>query len=132
MKWSWAEHINHLKVELWTSRVTLWRPYGKKRRQRRPAKEIQRRIMADWAAYAKHWELFKSNLAIWVRESTKVMDEISNVRKMKLSVLYLNKSPILNARTVVLHVITINFKTIQSKNCNNKCEPLYTCLAQPV
>ena len=26
-------------------------------------KEIQRRIMADWVAYAKHWDIFKSNLA---------------------------------------------------------------------
>ena len=28
------------------------------------AKEIQRRIMAGWAAYAKHRDIFKSNLAI--------------------------------------------------------------------
>ena len=29
-KWSWAGHINHLKDDRWTSRVTAWRPYDKK------------------------------------------------------------------------------------------------------
>ena len=38
MKWSWAGHINRLKDDRWTSRVTTWRPYDKKRRQERPAK----------------------------------------------------------------------------------------------
>ena len=33
MKWSWAEHINRLKDDRWTSRVTTWRPYDKKIRQ---------------------------------------------------------------------------------------------------
>ena len=27
MKWSWAGHINRLKDDRWTSRVTTWRPY---------------------------------------------------------------------------------------------------------
>ena len=30
MKWSWAGHINRLKDDRWTSRVTTWRPYDKK------------------------------------------------------------------------------------------------------
>ena len=30
MKWSWAGHINCLKDNRWTSRVTTWRPYDKK------------------------------------------------------------------------------------------------------
>ena len=38
MKCFWAGHINRLKDERWTSRVTTWRPYDKKRRQGRPAK----------------------------------------------------------------------------------------------
>ena len=38
MKWSWAGHINRLKDDRWTSRVTTWRPYDKKIRQGRPAK----------------------------------------------------------------------------------------------
>ena len=38
MKWSWAAHINRFKDNRWTSRVTTWRPYDKKRRQGRPAK----------------------------------------------------------------------------------------------
>ena len=38
MKWSWAGHINRLKDDRWTTRVTTWRPYDKKIRQGRPAK----------------------------------------------------------------------------------------------
>ena len=38
MKWSWAGHINRLKDDRWTSRVTTWRPYGKGRRQGRLAR----------------------------------------------------------------------------------------------
>ena len=30
MKWSRAGHINRLKGDRWTSRVTIWRPYDKK------------------------------------------------------------------------------------------------------
>ena len=37
IKWSWAEHINRLKDNRWTSRVTTWRPYDRKRRHGRPA-----------------------------------------------------------------------------------------------
>ena len=37
MKWFWAGYINTLKDDRWTSRVTTWRPYDKKR-QGRPAK----------------------------------------------------------------------------------------------
>ena len=38
MKWSWAGHVNRLKDDRWTSRVTNWRPCDKKIRQGRPAK----------------------------------------------------------------------------------------------
>ena len=38
MKWSWAGHINRLKDDRCTSRVTTWRPYDKKIRHGRPAK----------------------------------------------------------------------------------------------
>ena len=39
MKWSWAGHIKRLKDDRWTSRVTTWRPYDKKRQHGRPAIE---------------------------------------------------------------------------------------------
>ena len=42
IKWSWAGHINRLKDDRWTSRVTTWRQYDKKRRQGRPAKRWRR------------------------------------------------------------------------------------------
>ena len=38
MKWSWAGHINRLKDDRWTSRITTWRLYDKKIRQGRPTK----------------------------------------------------------------------------------------------
>ena len=37
-KWSWAGHINRLKDDRWTSRVTNLRPPDKKRRHGRPVK----------------------------------------------------------------------------------------------
>ncbi len=41
---------------------TTLQPQGKEQ-----DKEIQRRIMAGWAAYAKHRDIFKSNLAICLK-----------------------------------------------------------------
>ena len=44
LKWSWAGHINSLKDNPWASRVITWRPYDKKIRQGRPAKQaVERR-----------------------------------------------------------------------------------------
>ena len=34
MTWSWAWHVNRLKGDRWTSRVTTWRPYDKRRQGR--------------------------------------------------------------------------------------------------
>ena len=49
MKWSWAGHINRLKDNRWTSRVTTWRPYDKKRRQGRPAKRWRDDLDKYWS-----------------------------------------------------------------------------------
>ena len=49
MKWSWAEHINRRKGNRWTSRVTTWRPYDKKRRQGRPAKRWRDNLDKYWS-----------------------------------------------------------------------------------
>ena len=49
MKWSWAWHINRLKDDRWTSRVTTWRPYDKKRRQGRPAKRWRDDLDKYWS-----------------------------------------------------------------------------------
>ena len=51
MKWSWAGHINRLKDDQWTSRVTTWRPYDKKRRQGRPAKRWRDDLQNSGATY---------------------------------------------------------------------------------
>ena len=48
IKWSWAGHINRLKDDRWTSRVTTWRPYDKKRRQGRPAKRWRDDVDKYW------------------------------------------------------------------------------------
>ena len=70
MKWSWAGHINRLKYDRWTSRVTTWRPYDKKRRQGRPAKRwrddldkywndtIRQRTAQDMLTWRRHAEAF--------------------------------------------------------------------------
>ena len=49
MKWSWAWHINRLKDDRWTSRVTAWRPHDKKRRQWRPAKRRRDDLDKYWS-----------------------------------------------------------------------------------
>ena len=49
MKWSWAGHINRLKDDRWTSRVTTWRPYDKKIRQGRPAKRWRDDLDKYWS-----------------------------------------------------------------------------------
>ena len=59
MKWSWAGHINRLKDDRWTSRVTSWRPYDKKRRQGRPAKRWRDDLDKYWSD------------TIWQRKSTR-------------------------------------------------------------
>ena len=48
MKLSWAGHINRLKVNQWTSRVTTWKPYGKKI-QGRPAKRWRDDLDKYWS-----------------------------------------------------------------------------------
>ena len=49
MKWSWGGHINRLKDDRWTSRVTTWRPYDKKRRQGRPGKRWRDDLDKYWS-----------------------------------------------------------------------------------
>ena len=49
MKWSWAGHINRLKYDRWTTRVTTWRQYDKKIRQGRPAKRWRDDLDIYWS-----------------------------------------------------------------------------------
>ena len=49
MKWSWAGHVNRRKDDRWTSRVTTWRPYDRKRRQGRPAKRWRDDLDKYWS-----------------------------------------------------------------------------------
>ena len=62
MKWSWAGHINRLNDDRWTSRVTTWRPYDKKRREtsqaveRRPGQILERHDMAEDSTRQGHLE----------------------------------------------------------------------------
>ena len=67
IKWSWAEHINRLKDDRWTSRVTTWRPYDKKRRQGRPAK----RWRDDLDKYWDHtiWQWTAQGRLTWKRHA---------------------------------------------------------------
>ena len=48
MKWSRAGHVNLLKHVRWTSRLTTWRPYDKKRRQRSLAKQWRDDLDEYW------------------------------------------------------------------------------------
>ena len=49
IKWSWEGTPTRFKDERWTSRVTAWRPYDKKRRQGRPAKRRRDDLDKYWS-----------------------------------------------------------------------------------
>ena len=67
MKWSWAGHINRLKDDRWTSRVTAWRPYDKKRRQGRPAKRWRDDLDKYWRDTI--WQRISQDRVIWRRHA---------------------------------------------------------------
>ena len=67
MKWSWAGHINRLKDDRWTSRVTTWRPYDKKRRQGRPAKRWRDDLDKYWSDTI--WQRTAQDRVIWNRHA---------------------------------------------------------------
>ena len=55
-------NMNNVLIETVQGYVDLGQHYSIK--ERNQDKEIQRKIMAGWAAYAKHRDIFKRNLAI--------------------------------------------------------------------
>ncbi len=58
-------NVNNVLIENVPGYVFLGQHYSLKEKNQN--KEIQRRIMAGWAAYAKHRDIFKSHLAICLR-----------------------------------------------------------------
>ena len=58
-------NVNNVLIENAPGYVYLGQHYSLKKKNQ--DKEIQRRIMAGWAAYAKHRDIFKSNLAICLK-----------------------------------------------------------------
>ena len=58
-------NVNNALIENVPGYVYLGQYYSIKGKNQ--DKEIQRRIMAGWAAYAKHWDIFKSNIAICLK-----------------------------------------------------------------
>ena len=57
--------VDNVLIENVPGYVYLGQHYSLK--EKNQDKEIQRRIMAGWAAYAKHRDIFKSNLAICLK-----------------------------------------------------------------
>ena len=58
-------NVNNVLIENSQGYVYLGQHYSLK--ENNQDKEIQRRIVAGWAAYAKHRDIFKSNLAICLK-----------------------------------------------------------------
>ena len=58
-------NVNNVMIENVQGYVYLGQHYSLKEKNQN--KEIQRRIMAGWAAYAKHRDIFESNLAICLK-----------------------------------------------------------------
>ena len=67
MKWSWAGHINRLKDNRLTSRVTIWGPYDKKRLQGRPAKGWRADLDKYWSDTI--WQRTAQDRVIWRRHA---------------------------------------------------------------
>ena len=67
MKLYWPGHINRLKDDRWTSRVTTWRPYDKKRRQGRPAKRWRDDLDKYWSNTI--WQRTAQDRVIWRRHA---------------------------------------------------------------
>ena len=59
-------NMNNVLIENAQGYVYLGQHYSLKEKYQ--DKDIQRRIMAGWAAYAKHRDIFKSNLAICLKK----------------------------------------------------------------
>ena len=70
MKWSWAGQINRLKGNQWTTRVTTWRPYDKKRRQWRPAKRWRDDLDKYWSDTI--WQRTAQYMLTWRRHAVVV------------------------------------------------------------
>ena len=58
-------NVNNVLIENVQGYVYLGQHYTLK--EKNQDEEIQRRTMAGWTAYAKHWDIFKSNLAICLK-----------------------------------------------------------------
>ncbi len=58
-------NVNNVQIKNVPGYVYLGQHYSLKEKNQH--KQIQRRIMAGWAAYAKHRDIFKSNLAICLK-----------------------------------------------------------------
>ena len=59
------KNVNNVLIENVPGYVYLGQHYSFK--EKNQDKEIQRRIMVGWTAYAKHRDIFKSNLAICLK-----------------------------------------------------------------
>ena len=58
-------NVNNVLIENVERHIHLGQHYSLK--EKNQDREIQRRIVAGWAAYAKHRDIFKSNLAICLK-----------------------------------------------------------------
>ena len=59
-------NVNNVLIEM--SKIAgTWDNLHYSLKEKNQDNEIQRRIMASWAAYAKHRDIFKSNLAICLK-----------------------------------------------------------------
>ena len=67
MKWSWAGHINRLKDDRWTSRVTTWRQDDKKIRKWRSAKRWKEDLDKYWSDTI--WQMTAQDRVIWIRHA---------------------------------------------------------------
>ena len=66
-EWCLAGHINRVKDDRWTLRVTTWRPYDKKRQQERPTKHYRDDMDKCWMDSI--WQRTASDRLTWRRHA---------------------------------------------------------------
>ena len=65
LKLSWAGHINRLKHDRWTSSVTTWRPYDRKKKSRETSQPVERRLGQIMEQHDLGWQMAAQYIVTW-------------------------------------------------------------------
>ena len=88
-KWTWAWHVSRIRDNQWTLRITIWKPYKRKRPRGRPARcwrdklddywkgTIWQRIVQDRQMWKQHAEAFAQQWWWWFINTLKQLNIVT-------------------------------------------------------